>query len=601
MRRQRGSRWGMGALRPRLGVAASLAALALVGPTAIHAAPGLRAPAAAEPVYWRQRVFFIPYQPSAQSPLAGDAEKVQLMVARDGGRNWQLLEAAQPNVRGFSYHAPADGEYSFAVALTNRRGDVWPKGDPTPMLRVVVDTQLPTLRLTATPDAGGQVLVGYEASDLKLRAETLRIEARTGGGNWQPLAAGPPDLNQPDRLQGRASWKAVNASGRVEFRATIQDRAGNLATATIEASAVAPAAPTSIGPQLGPAFDAVASPVTPPSNGGEPFSPFAAGDRSAPPPPLANPYTAANAPTPSLGPASGSTDRTPARFAADTGPTPPASRPLAGAEHSIAAPSLLAGSAPPSGNRSPFNTMKSTDEGWSSSSPVAANSPAPLQDTGMRWVNSLTFDIDYDLQSVGPWGVAKVELWATRDGGQTWTSFGVDPDNRSPIRATAPAAGAYGFRIVVHGANSPPMPPPQAGDKPELQLGVDLDAPRAELRAAEVGSGNLSDRLTIRWTATDEHLDARPVGLFYSNKADGPWSTIATNLENSGEYSWQLERRMPERIFLRIEARDIAGNVGTHVSTSSIVLNLPQPTGRLRSVRPVLVEPSRFRTADRQP
>ncbi len=114
-----------------------------------------------------------------------------------------------------------------------------------------------------------------------------------------------------------------------------------------------------------------------------------------------------------------------------------------------------------------------------------------------------------------------------------------------------------------------------------------------------MGRGNLSDRLVIRWTAADDHLDARPVGLFYSDKPAGPWQTIATNLENTGEYSWRLVRQMPERIYLRLEVRDVAGNLATVVSPSPTVLHLPQPTGRLRSVRPVTEDPGRFRTADR--
>ncbi len=256
------------------------------------------------------------------------------------------------------------------------------------------------------------------------------------------------------------------------------------------------------------------------------------------------------------------------------------------------APSLLAtpDASPPVG---------SSDEGWSTAAPAPqapADAPATPQVSqgagGARWVNSLTFDIDYDLQTVGPWGVAKVELWATRDGGQTWTSLGVDPDNRSPVRATAPGPGVYGFRILVDGANSAPAPPPKPGDNVELTLGIDLSPPRAELQTAQLGSGNLSDRVVIRWTAADERLDARPVSLFYSDRPDGPWSTIATNLENTGEYSWRLVRQMPARIFLRLEARDVAGNVATSVSRSPTELNLPQPTGRLRSVRPVTAIPA---------
>jgi len=555
------------------------------------AATPMAAAASAEPVYWRQRIFFIPYQAGAHDSLAQSAEKVQLMVAREGSRNWEILEAAQPNVRGFSYHAPADGEYAFAVALTDRRGNTWPKGDPTPMLRVVVDTQAPLLRLSPTIDATGQIVVQYEATDPHLRPETLRLETQLAG-TWQRLPLSPPEAAQRDRLIGRTAFHPPGATDRLTIRATIDDLAGNQATATAEVSPHRPMRPPDSGPQLGPAFDVAAGAA----------------------PPLANSYTSASPVTPAFGPAFGPADRTPAHFAADGGAKAPGKTPDSGTDRSIAAPSLLT---TPTARRAlevPFGSGSpptgALEEGWSAapthaphrseSAEIASLGTVSQDAAGVRWVNSLTFEIDYDLQTVGPWGVAKVELWATRDGGQTWNSFGVDADNRSPVRVTASEAGVYGFLIVVDGANSAPTPPPRAGDRPELLLGVDLEQPRAEFTAAEVGSGSLSDRLTIRWTAADERLDARPIGLFYSAKADGPWTTIATNLENTGEYAWRLERQMPERIFLRIEARDVAGNVGAYVSPSSVVLNLPQPVGRLRSVRPVAGDPSRFRTADRQ-
>ncbi len=48
-------------------------------------------------------------------------------------------------------------------------------------------------------------------------------------------------------------------------------------------------------------------------------------------------------------------------------------------------------------------------------------------------VNSRSFDLEYDVEGVGPSGIARVELWGTRDGGRSWSSYGIDNDNRSPI------------------------------------------------------------------------------------------------------------------------------------------------------------------------
>lgn len=587
----------------------------------------------AEPYYWRQRVFFIPYQPSSQDPQASKVEKVQLLVSRDGGQQWAVLQEAEPRVRGFSYHAAADGEYAFALRMSDRRGNLWPEQIAQPLLRVVVDTQPPTLQLAASLDATGQVVIKYEARDQKLKPQTLRLEAQTDAGEWQRIALGPPDLSQPDRLLGQIAWRPPTAGGNVRFRASVEDAAGNPGANVADASLVGPVLDPAFGPQLappdlqgpamiGPRLDSQAAqsadwprtptdpPRTPlewPSNNRFASDQHRAADASPAPgvdpfaprtpsatPPFQNAYTnTASSATASSAPWGGSASTAPANNA----PPPDNS----------GAPSLL----PAQPVSAPTATIR---DGWTSVGPTtgpppaatfgavnpAANNPAPNGPTVLdrtTWVNSLTFDLDYDIQTVGPWGVARVELWGTKDGGRQWQSLGVDQDNRSPMRVTVPAAGVYGFRIIVDGGNGAAAAPPRAGETPELIVGVDLEPPRAELRIADAGQGPFAGQVIIRWSALDENLAARPVDLFYSAAAEGPWSTIATDVDNSGEYAWRLGREAPAKVFLRLEVRDVAGNVEVQQSPTAIDLNVPRPTGRLRNVRPVESDPNRYRTA----
>ena len=126
---------------------------------------------------------------------------------------------------------------------------------------------------------------------------------------------------------------------------------------------------------------------------------------------------------------------------------------------------------------------------------------------------------------------------------------------------TVDDAGLYGFRIVVESAGGAPAIPPRSGDAPELWVDVDLHQPTAELTSIELGTGNLADHLILRWRAEDDNLDPRPIALFYSSRPAGPWTAIATNLENTGEYAWQVQRHVPDRFYLRLEARDVAGNL----------------------------------------
>jgi len=58
-----------------ISLALPLLALSLLAGAADAAAPG-----EVEPYYWRQRVFFVPYQPNAADPQKDKIDKVQLLV-----------------------------------------------------------------------------------------------------------------------------------------------------------------------------------------------------------------------------------------------------------------------------------------------------------------------------------------------------------------------------------------------------------------------------------------------------------------------------------------------------------------------------------------
>ena len=107
---------------------------------------------------------------------------------------------------------------------------------------------------------------------------------------------------------------------------------------------------------------------------------------------------------------------------------------------------------------------------------TAPTQSAPQLPPGInaKHVGSRTFALEYDLEDFGRSGIAKVELWGTRDGGQTWRLFATDDDHRSPLVATVDDAGVYGFRIVVESAGGAPAIPPGPGDAPELWVDVDL-------------------------------------------------------------------------------------------------------------------------------
>ena len=82
-------------------------------------------------------------------------------------------------------------------------------------------------------------------------------------------------------------------------------------------------------------------------------------------------------------------------------------------------------------------------------------------------------------------------------------------------------------------------------------------------------------------------LAARPISLLFRQDPKGPWITIASGLENTGRYAWPIDSRTPSQIYLRLEVRDEAGNVGVHELAEPVAIDQSRPTARIRDVRPL--------------
>jgi hypothetical protein len=115
-------------------------------------------------------------------------------------------------------------------------------------------------------------------------------------------------------------------------------------------------------------------------------------------------------------------------------------------------------------------------------------------------------------------------------------------------------------------------------------VAVDMTPPSLELFPLEQGRGKNADKVMISWKCTDEFLPERPVALFYSSTGEAPWIPISGAIENTGSYAWDADSGTNPRIYLRIEARDLAGNVQIAQSQQPVVVDLARPTAKIIDV-----------------
>jgi len=490
------------------------------------------------PIATRQTLFSIPFRVDRSERSMQDPVEVQLYVSADHGTNWQLYDRVRPEQARFLFRAVTDGEYWFAIGTRDRSGQLRPERADGPGLRVVVDTTLPELELQAQEGEAGEVIVRWQVTDPYLDLDSLKIQYRSDATHpWQSVAIDRQSVTAsgPTRT-GEVIWWPEDRPKVVEIRAEVADTAGNSAVSHAKVDLDRGALADSI-PKASRSGEAE---VNPPGMAGPPAMAWHA--------------------------------------SADAG-NPPARPP----EHSVAVdvnPAI----------RNQYPTPQQQADHTSQYAVPADQRP--------QMVNSRLFELDYHVDLAGPSRIGRVELWGTRDGGRTWTSFGVDNDNRSPMLVTVHEEGLYGFRVGVENGVGLKSGKPQSGDPPDVWIGVDLTEPTARILSAEWGTGDQAAQLTIRWEADDQMLSARPISLFYGATPGGPWSTIASGLENTGSYGWSVDRRLPEPVYLRLEVRDEAGNVGSFEAPEAVSLDPRRPVVRIRNVRPVVESaqsaPSRY-------
>jgi hypothetical protein len=525
--------------------------------------------------YTKQKAFAIPFHISRPERISEEPIEVQLYVSGDRGASWQLYRTVDPVKQQFMFRAANDGEFWFLVRTLDRSGQVRPEGPPSPGLKVVVDTTPPKLKLDARRGAAGEVVVQWKVEELNLRPSGVTLQYRAAPAMpWQPVVMGRPDIRTNGIVQiGEVALYPPAELAQMELRAEAVDMAGNpaVANASVKLDAAgAPAARPAAGPPPIAMPTAKPSPVAVAGNARDKNSWQAA---NPDPPPMNWPAAQAAAPSqiadgrnqfqPELG----------------TSPLRPANSRTQVAISDAGRTDTQDGSVAIQINPALRNQFIGMNNSASAAPP-----PGPRP----HMVNSRVFELEYDLQSVGPSGIKQVDLWCTRDGGRTWKLFAVDESKHSPMVVTVSEEGIYGFRMVVRNGAGLGSKEPKSGDPAEIVIGVDLTKPTARITAAEQGVGADATKLNISWQASDNQmLAARPISLHYSQTRGGPWTPIATELENTGHYAWTIGNRAPQQAYLRLEARDEAGNVGAYETPQPIPLDRMSPAAHILDVRPV--------------
>lgn len=205
--------------------------------------------------------------------------------------------------------------------------------------------------------------------------------------------------------------------------------------------------------------------------------------------------------------------------------------------------------------------------------------PGSVDDEGprLRYLHNRRMRLEYEVQGAGPSGVSGVELWFTRDGRQ-WARADT-LTQQPPYVVDFGEEGRFGVTLVARNGVGVGQAAPVEGEKP--QAWVEIDTTKPDVILSEVKFDPNTRVVNIAWSASDRNLDPRSVCLSYATEPEGPWSPIARNVDNLGKYGWKADEDEGQRLYVRVEVMDLAGNIGTARSQEPLVLDLSRPTARI--------------------
>jgi hypothetical protein len=204
----------------------------------------------------------------------------------------------------------------------------------------------------------------------------------------------------------------------------------------------------------------------------------------------------------------------------------------------------------------------------------------------LMMVNKRRIALNYKIDDVGPSEVAGVEVWYTNDSGKTWNRYEQEAPRNPPFIVTVAGEGRYGFTLIARSGAGRGELPPRPGDLPQVWVEVDETPPNIRILGVDVGQGAEAGMIAVRWSASDKYLSSAPIAISYAANRDGPWTPVATSLPNTGRHVWHKGDDVPFKFFLKIEATDQAGNVGSDQTPKEVNSDLSIPKARVLTIEP---------------
>lgn len=147
--------------------------------------------------------------------------------------------------------------------------------------------------------------------------------------------------------------------------------------------------------------------------------------------------------------------------------------------------------------------------------------------------------------------------------------------------------GQFGFTIRDRRGIGLSADPPQPGNLPEMVVVVDQIAPSPKRGPLQLGQGVTHHQIQFSWVLIDADLPEQPVMLSRAYRPTGPREFISGWIENTGRFNWAVDQAIDRPSDIRLEARDLAENIGQVDADQPLQIDMTTPTARIIDVETV--------------
>lgn len=479
----------------------------------------------------------------------GQVQEIRLFVKSGPTAPWQQYTKAGWGQNAFTFNAQRDGEYWFAMVTVDQQGRTSPSDltrEP-PGLIIVVDRAAPQVELFAVGTGPDGQMVQCEAKDDHLDPLKTRVMYQTGDRVFRPL----------DPMQGRPNTYCVPSQAVVTglLRVSATDLAGNVTSREVHINQLPPAG-TTVAAAAAPRASAPSEPKRLPQSIVPPAEETST--ESGPVIP--------NVPHESLG----SAQTTARKVAPQPQPQPqPTTPPSVPAQASVAD----GGPAIPQTSVAPEQVVRgSADQVAPRATPPVIPPRRETVTQAQQIINSPHVYLEYQIEQAGASGIGRVEVYMTQDQGQSWKRLAEDGDKKSPAEFDLPGEGLFGVSLVISNGRGFGGTPPAQGETPQWCIEVDTTRPEVQItnvRTIAEGGGAVD----ISWRASDKNMAADGIDVYYASSRQGPWKAVARGLRNDGNYRWMPPSDVGTQAYLRVSARDQAGNSNIVETTQPVLLD----------------------------